>query len=183
MRRSRLAAARAGHVRKRGQPCGRQRNVGSPRGPHLMVSTSMVYGCIIDVFNTENISAECFQGLARTAFYRHVAFRGSGVDGDLAASWAEELNGWVPLLGAQALLMMITLEIERPVGFGGCCAGNYIPVWRRIVGCGFRLGPVWETLGRNFALLWVALSATRLNRKACPSICARNGMEFPSSAC
>ena len=58
MRRSRLAAARAGHVRKRGQPCGRQRNVGSPRGPHLMVSTSMVYGCIIDVFNTENISAE-----------------------------------------------------------------------------------------------------------------------------
>lgn len=59
MRRSRLAAARAGHVRKRGQPCGRQRNVGSPRGPHLMVSTSMVYGCIIDVCNTENISAEC----------------------------------------------------------------------------------------------------------------------------
>lgn len=59
MRRSRLAAARAGHVRKRGQPCGRQRNVGSPRGPHLMVSMSMVYGCIIDVFNTENISAEC----------------------------------------------------------------------------------------------------------------------------
>lgn len=59
MRRSRLAAARAGHVRKRGQPCGRQRNVGSPRGPHLMVSTSMVYGCIIDVFNTENIGAEC----------------------------------------------------------------------------------------------------------------------------
>lgn len=59
MRRSRLAAARAGHVRKRGQPCGRQRNVGSPRGPHLMVSTPMVYGCIIDVFNTENISAEC----------------------------------------------------------------------------------------------------------------------------
>ena len=59
MRRSRLAAARAGHVRKRGRPCGRQRNVGSPRGPHLMVSTSMVYGCIIDVFNTENISAEC----------------------------------------------------------------------------------------------------------------------------
>lgn len=58
MRRSRLAAARAGHVRKRGQPHGRQRNVGSPRGPHLMVSTSMVYGCIIDVFNTENISAE-----------------------------------------------------------------------------------------------------------------------------
>ena len=59
MRRSRLAAARAGHVRKRGQPRGRQRNVGSPRGPHLMVSTSMVYGRIIDVFNTENISAEC----------------------------------------------------------------------------------------------------------------------------
>ena len=58
MRRSRLAAARAGHVRKRGQPCGRQRNVGSPRGPHLMVSTSMVYGRIIDVFNTDNISAE-----------------------------------------------------------------------------------------------------------------------------
>lgn len=59
MRRSRLAAARAGHVRKRGQPHGRQRNVGSPRGPHLMVSTSMVYGCTIDVFNTEDISAEC----------------------------------------------------------------------------------------------------------------------------
>lgn len=61
MRRSRLAAARAGHVRKRGQPHGRQRNVGSPRGPHLMVSTSMVYGCIIDVFNTEDISAECLR--------------------------------------------------------------------------------------------------------------------------
>jgi len=59
MRRSRLAAARAGHVRKRGQPHGRQRNVGSPRGPHLMVPTSMVYGCTIDVFNTEDISAEC----------------------------------------------------------------------------------------------------------------------------
>ena len=59
MRRSRLAAARAGHVRKRGRPCGRQRNVGSPRGPHLMVSTSMVYGCTIDAFNTEDISAEC----------------------------------------------------------------------------------------------------------------------------
>jgi len=26
-----------------------------------MVSTSMVYGRIIDVFNTDNISAECFQ--------------------------------------------------------------------------------------------------------------------------
>lgn len=26
-----------------------------------MVSTSMVYGCIIDVFNTENISAECIR--------------------------------------------------------------------------------------------------------------------------
>ena len=62
MRRSRLAAGRAGHVRKRGQPCGRQRNVESPRGPHLMVSTSMVYGCIIDVFNTEDISAECSGG-------------------------------------------------------------------------------------------------------------------------
>ena len=62
MRRSRLAAARAGHVRKRGQPRGRQRNVGSPRGPHLMVSTSMVYGCTIDVFNTEDISAECSGG-------------------------------------------------------------------------------------------------------------------------
>ena len=34
-----------------GSPCGRQRNVGSPRGPHLMVSTPMVYGCAIDVFN------------------------------------------------------------------------------------------------------------------------------------
>ena len=59
MRRSRLAAGRAGHVRKRGQPHGRQRNVGSPRGPHLMVSTPMVYGCAIDVFNSKDISAEC----------------------------------------------------------------------------------------------------------------------------
>ena len=72
MRRSRLAAARAGHVRKRGQPCGRQRNVGSPRGPHLMVSTSMVYGCIIDVFNTENISAECPRRLALRSCYDYV---------------------------------------------------------------------------------------------------------------
>ena len=52
-----------------------------------MVSTSMVYGRIIDVFNTENISAECFQGLARTAFYCHEAFRASEVDGGLATSW------------------------------------------------------------------------------------------------
>ena len=59
MRRSRLAAGRAGHVRKRGQPHGRQRNVGSPRGPHLMVSTPMVYGYAIGVFNSEDISAEC----------------------------------------------------------------------------------------------------------------------------
>ena len=72
MRRSRLAAARAGHVRKRGQPCGRQRNVGSPRGPHLMVSTSMVYGCIIDVFNTEDISAECPRRLALRSCYDYV---------------------------------------------------------------------------------------------------------------
>ena len=59
MRRSRLAAGRAGHVRKRGQPHGRQRNVGSPRGPHLMVSTPMIYGYAIGVFNSEDISAEC----------------------------------------------------------------------------------------------------------------------------
>ena len=72
MRRSRLAAARAGHVRKRGQPCGRQRNVGSPRGPHLMVSTSMVYGCIIDVFNTEDISAECPRRSALRSCYDYV---------------------------------------------------------------------------------------------------------------
>ena len=72
MRRSRLAAARAGHVRKRGQPCGRQRNVGSPRGPHLMVSTSMVYGCIIDVFNSEDISAECPRRLALRSCYDYV---------------------------------------------------------------------------------------------------------------
>ena len=52
-----------------------------------MVSTSMVYGCTIDVFNTEDISADCFQGLARTAFYRYVAIRVSGVDGGLATSW------------------------------------------------------------------------------------------------
>ena len=33
---------------------------GHRAGPHLMVSTSMVYGFIIDVFNTESISvAEC----------------------------------------------------------------------------------------------------------------------------
>ena len=82
MRRSRLAAARAGHVRKRGQPCGRQRNVGSPRGPHLMVSTSMVYGCIIDVFNTENISAECSGEKPRPA-------PGSPAFTALRSAWAE----------------------------------------------------------------------------------------------
>lgn len=32
-----------------------------------MVSTSMVYGCIIDVFNTEDISAECAGKLPHTA--------------------------------------------------------------------------------------------------------------------
>ena len=83
MRRSRLAAARAGHVRKRGQPCGRQRNVGSPRGPHLMVSTSMVYGCIIDVFNTENISAECSGEKPRHA-------PGSPAFTALGSAWAED---------------------------------------------------------------------------------------------
>lgn len=56
MRRSRLAAARAGHVRKRGQPCGRQRNVGSPRGPHLMVSTSMVYTGASSMSSIQKIS-------------------------------------------------------------------------------------------------------------------------------
>ena len=83
MRRSRLAAARAGHVRKRGQPCGRQRNVGSPRGPHLMVSTSMVYGCIIDVFNTENISAGCSGEKPRPApgFPAFTALRSAGGEG------------------------------------------------------------------------------------------------------
>ena len=29
-----------------------------------MVSTSMVYGCTIDVFNTEDISAECSKGVS-----------------------------------------------------------------------------------------------------------------------
>ena len=84
MRRSRLAAARAGHVRKRGQPCGRQRNVGSPRGPHLMVSTSMVYGRIIDVFNTDNISAEYSGEKPRHAsgFPTFTALR---------SAWAEDL--------------------------------------------------------------------------------------------
>ena len=43
----------------RGSPVGVSPTLASPRGPHLMVSTSMVYGCIIDVFNTEDISAEC----------------------------------------------------------------------------------------------------------------------------
>lgn len=84
MRRSRLAAARAGHVRKRGQPCGRQRNVGSPRGPHLMVSTSMVYGCTIDVFNTEDISAECSGEKPRHA-------PGSPAFTALRSAWAEDV--------------------------------------------------------------------------------------------
>ena len=37
-----------------------------------MVSTSMVYGCIIDVFNTENISAECLRRLALRSCYDYV---------------------------------------------------------------------------------------------------------------
>ena len=52
-----------------------------------MVSTSMVYGCIIDVFNTENISAEYFQSFTLWGPCRHVAIRESGVDGGLATSW------------------------------------------------------------------------------------------------
>ena len=139
--------------------------------------------CIIDVFNTENISAECFQGLARTAFYCHVAFRHP----EWTAAWlragAEDLNDWMPLLGAQALPVMITLELEWWLRSDVWPTGKYVPVWRRIVGCSFRLGAVWETAGRNFALLWVALSATRLNRKVCPRIYAQNGMEFPPSTC
>lgn len=93
MRRSRLAAARAGHVRKRGQPCGRQRNVGSPRGPHLMVSTSMVYGCTIDVFNTEDISAECSGEEPRHApgFPAFTALRSAGGEGRGCGGYASRL--------------------------------------------------------------------------------------------
>lgn len=103
------------------------------------------------------------------------------------AAWlragAENLNGWVPMLGAQVLLVMITLGLEWWLRSDVWPTGKCVPVWRRIVGCSFRLGAVWETAGRNFALLWVALSATRLNRKACPRICDQNGMEFPPSTC
>ncbi len=80
MRRSRLAAARAGHVRKRGPALWAPAECGSPRGPHLMVSTSMVYGCIIDVFNTEDISAECSGEKPRHApgFPAFTALRSAG---------------------------------------------------------------------------------------------------------
>ena len=96
---------------------------------------------------------------------------------------AEDLNGWVPMLGAQALLAVITLGPTCWLRSDVWPTGKCVPVWRRIVGCSFRLGAVWETAGRNYALLWVALSATRLNRKACPRICDQDGMEFPPSTC
>ncbi|WP_233539772.1 hypothetical protein, partial [Collinsella sp. AF02-46-1] len=41
----------------------------------------------IDVFNTEDISAECFQSFALQGPCRHAAVRESGVGGGLATSW------------------------------------------------------------------------------------------------
>ena len=143
MRRSRLAAARAGHVRKRGQPCGRQRNVGSPRGPHLMVSTSMVYGCIIDVFNTENISAECSGEKPRPApgFPAFTALRSARAeivaDGDtcpgrcfaLCAKGALLWDGW-----GTWLLRQLIPAINYP---WHTCAKAY---WCYTCNCCFRAG-------------------------------------------
>ena len=116
MRRSRLAAARAGHVRKRGQPCGRQRNVGSPRGPHLMVSTSMVYGCIIDVFNTENISAECSGEKPRHApgFPAFTALR---------STWAEDLVVGNTCPGRCFAALPRKARRFGASGGCGCCSG------------------------------------------------------------
>mgnify|MGYP006908959597 CR=1 FL=1 len=143
MRRSRLAAARAGHVRKRGQPCGRQRNVGSPRGPHLMVSTSMVYGCTIDVFNTEDISAECSGEKPRHApgFPAFTALRSAWAeivaDGDtcpgrcfaLCAKSALLWDGW----GTWLLRQLIpTINYPRHT-----CAKAY---WCYTCNCCFRAG-------------------------------------------
>ena len=116
MRRSRLAAARAGHVRKRGQPCGRQRNVGSPRGPHLMVSTSMVYGCIIDVFNTEDISAGCSGEKPRPApgFPAFTALR---------SVWAEDLVVGNTCPGRCFAALPRKARHFGASGGCGCCSG------------------------------------------------------------
>lgn len=99
------------------------------------------------------------------------------------AAWlrigAEDLNGRVSLLGAQALPAMLTLGPKCWLRFDVWPTGKCVPVWRQIVGYSFHLGAVWETVDRNFALLWVALSATSLKRKASPRIYARNGTEFP----
>ena len=60
------------------------------------------------------------------------------------AAWlragAENLNGWVPMLGAQVLLVMITLGLEWWLRSDVWPTGKCVPVWRRIVGCSFRLG-------------------------------------------
>ena len=53
---------------------------------------------------------------------------------------AEDLNGWVPMLGAQALLAVITLGPKCWLRSDVWPTGKCVPVWRRIVGCSFRLG-------------------------------------------
>lgn len=92
------------------------------------------------------------------------------------------LNGWVSLLKVQTLMAAITLDAKCWLRFDVWPTGKCVPVLRWIVGCSFHLGAVWETAGRNFALLWVAFSATCPKRKVCPKIRVQNGMGFPPSA-
>ena len=103
------------------------------------------------------------------------------------AAWlragAEDLDDWVPLLKAYSVQAAITLELQDRLQLTDRSTGKCVPVWGRIMGCGFPLGAVWESAGRNFASFWDAVSETCLKRKVCPRIHARNGMCFPPPTC
>ena len=107
-----------------------------------------------------------------------MAFREPGVDGGLATSWAENLNGWVPLLAGQAFLGLITLgpkcecswhlfwrkvcpglEANSGMRFPfGACLGNCGTEFCLIAGYSFRYVPQLESVSRNSGSEWDGVS-------------------------
>ncbi len=79
------------------------------------------------------------------------------------------------------------LELTRTSAKGsfsfteGSC-GNCIPEFGFRAGCVFRLEPVWESVDRNPASEWDALSFCGSWRKLRPRSRARNGTHFPVEA-
>ena len=63
---------------------------------------------------------------------------------------------------------------ELQLGSGKCA-----PLFGRILGCTFRLGPLAETTTRNISSERDAVSQTGLNRKLRPSLGPQNGTQFP----